>query len=141
MEIFNIGLGEMLVILVLALLVFGPERLPEIARQIGKTIRTLQEMSGEVTQVIQESMAEVEEPMRETQRALEDTQKTLSEEVNKATRTVSDELTSATSQQQSGTPRTQDSPDVDVSTTPETAEDDADAFDRATDEDEPRTTA
>ena len=32
---FNLGGGEMLVILLLALIVLGPERLPEAARQVG----------------------------------------------------------------------------------------------------------
>lgn len=34
----NLGLPELLVIAVLALLVFGPDRLPELARQAGKAI-------------------------------------------------------------------------------------------------------
>ena len=38
----NIGAPEMIVILVLALLVFGPNRLPEIARSMGKFIRNFQ---------------------------------------------------------------------------------------------------
>ena len=38
----NIGVPEMLLILVVALIVFGPSRLPEIARQMGKFIRQFQ---------------------------------------------------------------------------------------------------
>jgi sec-independent protein translocase protein TatB len=34
----NLGFAEMLVIAVVALLVFGPDRLPELARQAGKAI-------------------------------------------------------------------------------------------------------
>ena len=46
MEILGIGPLELLVILVIALIFVGPERLPEIARQIGKTVRTLRSMSS-----------------------------------------------------------------------------------------------
>lgn len=34
----NIGVSELLVVAVIALLVFGPERLPELARQAGKMV-------------------------------------------------------------------------------------------------------
>jgi sec-independent protein translocase protein TatB len=42
MNVFsNIGVTELIVILLLALLVFGPERLPELARQAGNLLRGL----------------------------------------------------------------------------------------------------
>lgn len=45
MNIFGIGLPEMAVILVVALLIFGPKKLPEIGRSLGKAIRGFQEAS------------------------------------------------------------------------------------------------
>lgn len=39
MNIFGIGLPEMAVIMVVALLIFGPKKLPEIGRSVGKAIR------------------------------------------------------------------------------------------------------
>ena len=45
MNIFGIGLPEMGLILVVALLIFGPKKLPEIGRSLGKTIRGFQEAS------------------------------------------------------------------------------------------------
>ncbi len=35
----NIGLPEVLVVLVIALIIFGPKRLPELGRSVGKGIR------------------------------------------------------------------------------------------------------
>jgi sec-independent protein translocase protein TatB len=35
---FNVGIGEILVILLVCLIVFGPERLPEMARKAGRLI-------------------------------------------------------------------------------------------------------
>jgi Tat protein translocase TatB subunit len=42
--IFNVGPAEVAVILMVALIVFGPKRLPEIARQIGWAMRELRKM-------------------------------------------------------------------------------------------------
>ena len=42
MNLFGIGTGELLLILVIVLLVMGPERLPQIARYWGRLVRTAQ---------------------------------------------------------------------------------------------------
>ena len=47
MNFFGIGLPEMVLILVVALLVFGPKKLPEIGRSMGKAIRSFQDASKE----------------------------------------------------------------------------------------------
>ncbi|MHB1135119.1 MAG: twin-arginine translocase TatA/TatE family subunit [Chloroflexota bacterium] len=53
MNFFNIGPGEMILILVLALIVFGPAKLPEIGRSVGRGIgefrRATSELSRELT--------------------------------------------------------------------------------------------
>jgi Tat protein translocase TatB subunit len=42
--IFNVGPAEVAVILMVALIVFGPKRLPEIARQIGWAMREVRKL-------------------------------------------------------------------------------------------------
>jgi sec-independent protein translocase protein TatB len=42
----NIGAGEVVVILLIALLVLGPDKLPSTARTIGKTMQQLRRMSS-----------------------------------------------------------------------------------------------
>ena len=39
----NLGLSELVVILVIALLVIGPRRLPEVARGLGEAVRAFQD--------------------------------------------------------------------------------------------------
>ena len=55
---FNIGPQELVLILVLALLVVGPQRLPEIARSIGKGMRELRKAQDEVRKTIQVNLDE-----------------------------------------------------------------------------------
>jgi sec-independent protein translocase protein TatA len=47
MNIFGIGLPEMILIMLVALLIFGPKKLPEIGRSMGKAIKGFQEASRE----------------------------------------------------------------------------------------------
>ncbi|GAB4353760.1 MAG: hypothetical protein Fur0042_22580 [Cyanophyceae cyanobacterium] len=47
MNVFGIGLPEMALIGIVALLVFGPKKLPEIGRSFGKALRGFQEASKE----------------------------------------------------------------------------------------------
>jgi sec-independent protein translocase protein TatA len=44
----NVGPGEILVILIVALLVFGPKRLPEVGRQVGSALRELRKIQDSV---------------------------------------------------------------------------------------------
>ena len=39
----NLGLSELLVIVIIALLVIGPRRLPELARALGEALRSFQD--------------------------------------------------------------------------------------------------
>ncbi|MCP3101190.1 twin-arginine translocase TatA/TatE family subunit [Myxococcus sp. K15C18031901] len=49
----NIGAGEMVLIVVAALLVLGPQRLPELARAIGKFMREFRRQTDEVRNVVE----------------------------------------------------------------------------------------
>jgi sec-independent protein translocase protein TatB len=50
---FNIGSGELALIAVVALLVLGPKRLPELARGIGKFMREFRRQTDEVRGVVE----------------------------------------------------------------------------------------
>ncbi|AFY70239.1 Sec-independent protein translocase protein tatA/E-like protein [Thalassoporum mexicanum PCC 7367] len=59
MNIFGIGLPEMVVIMVVALLIFGPKKLPEIGRSMGKAIKSFQDASREFQDEINNSVEAV----------------------------------------------------------------------------------
>ena len=56
MNIFGIGLPEIDVIVVLALLIFGPKRLPQLGKTIGKTLKGLQTASKEFENEINKTL-------------------------------------------------------------------------------------
>ena len=56
MNIFGIGLPEIAVIVVLALLIFGPKRLPQLGKTIGKTLKGLQTASKEFENEINKTL-------------------------------------------------------------------------------------
>ncbi|MHB0999365.1 MAG: TatA/E family twin arginine-targeting protein translocase [Armatimonadota bacterium] len=57
----SIGFPEITVILLLALLVFGPKKLPEIGRTLGSAIRELRKASKEFTSSIEQLSADDED--------------------------------------------------------------------------------
>ncbi len=52
MDLFGMGAGEILFILILALIFWGPNKLPEIARALGKTVRTFRKAAFDLTSEI-----------------------------------------------------------------------------------------
>jgi len=61
--VFNIGPQELLVILLVALVIVGPQRLPELARTIGRALNELRRAQDEVTRTIRLGLDEAE-PIR-----------------------------------------------------------------------------
>jgi sec-independent protein translocase protein TatA len=52
----NVGPTELIIILVLALIVFGPKRLPEIGRSIGRSLREFRRASDEIRGEIEQDL-------------------------------------------------------------------------------------
>ena len=63
----NLGAGEILLLAIFALIFFGPKRLPEIGRQVGRAIAEVRKLSrefeAEVKQVTEPFTREIEEVM------------------------------------------------------------------------------
>ena len=49
MDFFGIGSGEVLLILLVALLIWGPNRIVEISRTLGKTVRAIRKATYDLT--------------------------------------------------------------------------------------------
>jgi sec-independent protein translocase protein TatA len=54
----NIGVPGLILILVLALIIFGPKKLPEIGRAFGQTLREFKKSTRELTSDVMEEFEE-----------------------------------------------------------------------------------
>jgi Tat protein translocase TatB subunit len=68
---FGLGMGELVVILAIALIFLGPKRLPDVATTLGKAIRSFRKATRDLTDQLQID-DEVKKPLRELQSALRD---------------------------------------------------------------------
>jgi len=64
MDFFGIGFGEVLLILIIALIIWGPRRLPEIAQTLGKTVRALRRAANDFTSQVTREL-NIEEDIEE----------------------------------------------------------------------------
>lgn len=63
MDFLGIGWGEILLIIIVALLLFGPGKVIEIGRSLGKTVRAFKKAADELTTQVSK---ELEEQKKET---------------------------------------------------------------------------
>ena len=55
---FGIGMGEFILILIVGLIVFGPSKLPELGRALGKGLREFRKAQAALTASLEESASE-----------------------------------------------------------------------------------
>ena len=83
MNILGMGPTEILLIVVLALIVFGPARLPEIMGQVGRAIadfrRATSALSDEFNRTIQSELNETKQVVEETRAVLNDARSTVTQ--------------------------------------------------------------
>ncbi len=68
MKVLGMGLPELLVILAVILLIFGPKNLPKLGSALGKTVKNLRDGMGddeeETVEYVEEDEDEEEEPVK-----------------------------------------------------------------------------
>ena len=69
MNVFGIGLPELAVIAAIGLLVFGPKRLPELGKTLGRTLKGFQSASTEFEQEFRKAITTVDATVSAAQMA------------------------------------------------------------------------
>lgn len=96
MNIFGIGLPEMALIMAVALLIFGPKKLPEIGRSLGKTIRSFQDASREFETEFKKEAHKIEESVK-MKAELEASNQKKAEFADKSSNSIATETSSSNS--------------------------------------------
>lgn len=65
---FGIGVPELLVILVVALVVLGPKRLPEVAKGLGKALGEFRRATSDLSEEINNAQVMLDEEVRQAER-------------------------------------------------------------------------
>jgi sec-independent protein translocase protein TatB len=79
-ELLGIGYQELLLVLVLMLIVVGPERLPSVAYQLGRAVRTLQQYARAVRDEFKDEIGFIEEQYKTVKGEVDVTRQSLREQ-------------------------------------------------------------
>jgi sec-independent protein translocase protein TatB len=60
-----LSVPHLVILFIIALLVFGPEKLPELARMLGKAMSEFRRVTGDVRRVVEDEMRDMELKTRE----------------------------------------------------------------------------
>ncbi|MFC1973801.1 twin-arginine translocase TatA/TatE family subunit [Chloroflexota bacterium] len=66
MDFFGMGPLELLLILLVALIIFGPGRLTEIAKQLGKAVRVFKQTTFDLTAQVTKEFEETKKDLKES---------------------------------------------------------------------------
>jgi TatA/E family protein of Tat protein translocase len=76
MDFFGIGPMEIILILVIGLLIFGPDKLPQIGRDLGRTLRSFKKATTDLS-------AEMSKEMEEEKKEINSDTKQIKQEIDK----------------------------------------------------------
>jgi TatA/E family protein of Tat protein translocase len=80
---FGLGVTEILVILIVAFLLFGPQQLPEVGRQVGKAIKGLKDVTEDVKKTVEPELNLMQAEVKSVEQDLESSMKEAEEAIKK----------------------------------------------------------
>ena len=112
----KIGFGEVLLILIIALVVVGPDKLPALGRQAGKAVRSLKKFISDAAKEM-----DIDEDIKSVRKDIADIQKDV-RDIGKDIESSVDSVTSVTEKALRDTEKAADLSSVTVSDTPQTTQ-------------------
>ncbi len=82
---FGLGAMEVLIILVIAFLLFGPKELPEIGKQVGKAVKGFKETTDDLRQSVEPEINMITQELKAVEQDLESSMKDAEEQIKGAT--------------------------------------------------------
>jgi len=82
---FGLGAGEILIILIIAFLLFGPKQLPEIGRQVGKAVKGFKETADDLRKTVEPEINLIQQEVKMVEQDFEASVKEAEGEIKAAT--------------------------------------------------------
>ncbi|MEA3505003.1 MAG: twin-arginine translocase TatA/TatE family subunit [Bacteroidota bacterium] len=90
---FNIGAGELFVVITILFLIFGPKKMPEIARKIGKTINYIKHATNDITTEITKETDKYKDIIDEQTKPIKDQYNKAKKDIDRETKKSQNEFT------------------------------------------------
>ena len=82
---FGLGAGEILIILVIAFLLFGPKQLPEVVRQVGKAVKGFKDTAEDLRKSVEPELNMIQQEVKTVEQDFQASIKDAEEQINAVT--------------------------------------------------------
>ena len=83
---FGLGAGEILIILVIAFLLFGPKQLPEVGRQVGKAVRGFKETADDLRKSVEPEINLIQQEVKMVEQDFQSSMKEAEQDIENITK-------------------------------------------------------
>ena len=87
---FGLGAMEILIILIIAFMLFGPKELPEIGKQVGKAVKGFKETTEDLRQSVEPEINMITQELKSVEQDFESSIKEAEEQIKGATDEVTE---------------------------------------------------